>query len=331
MRSRGVSASLDHATYTGAVAGGAASASDLALPAPGLASRTEEGARDNQLADLLTLTKPNIVVMCLTMTVAGMWLAPGRLDWFTALWTLLGTALAIGSANALNMYLERDIDALMTRTRHRPLPAGRLDPRTALLFGLLLGALSIALLAPLVNGITALLAGFAIVTYVLVYTPLKRRTHWAMPIGTIPGAMPPLLGWTAVTGSIELPGLVLFAILAFWQVPHYIAISIYRRSDYERGGIRALPIVRGERAARRQALAIAALLLPASLALVPLGVVGWAYLIPVAAAGLFFFGVGVLRLTERAGLKGARQFFFASLIYLPALGVGLMANLVFRW
>jgi protoheme IX farnesyltransferase len=280
------------------------------------------------VAPYLALTKPNIVVMCLTMTAAGMWLAPGSIGWLTVLWTLVGTALAIGAANALNMLLERDIDAKMSRTKGRPLPTGQLTPRAAATFGAVCGVASIAMLWPLVNLATALLAAFAMASYVWVYTPLKRKTHWAMHIGTIPGAMPPLLGWTAVTGSIELPGIALFAILVLWQVPHFIAIALYRKADYTRGGIKALPVVRGDRAARRHALVTAALLIPVSLALLPLGVVGWAYAIPVLAGGLFFLGVGLWRMTERGGLKGARQFFFASLIFLPALGVGLMANLL---
>lgn len=281
-----------------------------------------------RLSDYVALTKPNIVVMCLTMTAAGMWLAPGSISGLTVAWTLLGTALAIGAANALNMLLERDIDAKMSRTKTRPLPAGRLSPRAAAIFGGACGVASIAILWPLVNVATALLAAFAMVSYIWVYTPLKRRTPWAMHIGTIPGAMPPLLGWTAVTASIEAPGVALFAILVLWQVPHFIAIAIYRKADYARGGVKVLPVVRGERVARRHALIAAALLVPASLALLPLGVVGWAYAIPVVAGGLFFLGVGLWRMTAQGGLKGARQFFFASLIFLPALGVGLMANLL---
>jgi protoheme IX farnesyltransferase len=280
--------------------------------------------------DLLELTKPNIVVMCLVMTVAGMWLAPGNIAWGTIFWSLLGTALAIGSANALNMLLERDVDARMSRTKRRPLPDGRLSPRLALVFGLLLGATSIVVLWVLVNPVTALLAALALDTYVLLYTPLKQRTHHAMLIGTIPGAVPPLLGWTAVTGVVEIPGLVLFAILALWQIPHYLAISVYRKEDYSRGGIRAVPVVKGEQAARRQALVAAALLIPVSLALIPLGIAGPVYGVIVSLAGAWFFWSGLQRFSARRGLKGARQFFFASLIYLPVFGMALMLNMVVR-
>ena len=276
--------------------------------------------------NVLELTKPGIVGMCLTMTAAGMWLAPGTMPLVKALWALAGTALAIGAANALNMYLERDTDARMTRTRHRPLPDARLAPAVALVFGLLCGLASVALLWVAVNPVTALLAALALDTYVLLYTPLKRRTHHAMLIGTIPGAVPPLIGWTAVTGAVSAPGLALFAILVLWQIPHFISIAIYRRADYERGGILALPIAKGDAAARRQALFTAALLIPVSLLPIPLGIAGWTYGVIVVSAGLHFLGVGLKHLTASAGLKGARTFFFASLFYLPLLGLGLLTN-----
>lgn len=282
------------------------------------------------LRDLLELTKPNIVLMSLVMTAAAMWLAPGSLPLPKIIWTFIGAALAIASANGLNMYLERDSDALMKRTARRPLPDGRLSPHVALFAGVLWGAAGVVVLWAFVNPVAALLAALMIDTYVLVYTPLKRHTHWAMTIGTIPGAVPPLIGWAAVTGGVQLPGLVVFGVLVLWQIPHFIAIAIYRQADFERAGVHTVPGKKGEAVARRQALLAALLLIPVSLTLIPLGVAGWAYAIPVVLAGLFFFAVGVSRLTRKGGLKGARQFFFASLLYLPLFCLGLMINLVLR-
>lgn len=282
------------------------------------------------VGDFYALTKPTIVVMCLMMCVAGMWLAADGVGGLTALATLLGTALAVGAANALNMYIEREVDGRMHRTRHRPLPAGRLPPVAALIFGIGLGALSLCVLGFVVNGLSALLAALAIISYALLYTPLKQHSHWALWVGAIPGAMPPLIGWTAATGRIELPGLLLFATVVLWQIPHFLAIALYSQADYRRGGIRAVPLELGERTARRQAKATAALLLPVSLLLVVVGPAGLLYGAIAAAIGGYFLFIGLTRLTERAGLAGARRFFFASLIYLPVLGGALLADVLTR-
>ena len=281
------------------------------------------------LRDVVSLAKPRITLMVLITTAGGLSLA-GGVDLRTALFTLVGTALVVGSANTLNCWLERDIDRLMTRTKDRPLPAGRLAPAVALWFGLVLGGVSIPLLTLGVNRLTGLLAAIALVSYVAVYTPLKQKTPAALLVGSVPGALPPLIGWTAVTGRLEWAGIALFGVLFFWQLPHFIAIAIFRQEEYTRAGIRVLPAVRGLRVAKIHAVVHSLLLLAVTISLVPLGVAGRAYLVAALLLGGgmvalslrgFHFDSSLVRGTARfdAGQRWARQLFFASLLYLPLL------------
>ena len=268
--------------------------------------------------DVVALSKPRITLMVMLTALGGAWLAPSRVESPRMLWLVLGTALVVGGANALNMLLERDTDALMARTKDRPLPAGRLTPRAVLWFGLITSASSIPILGFGVNATTATLALLANLLYVLAYTPLKRRSHLALLVGAVPGALPPLMGWTAATASVDAGGLVLFAVLYFWQLPHFMAIALFRREDYERAGLVIMPSVRGEPATRRALVRYIAALVAASAALAPLHVVGAAYLPIALGLGGAFLIVGladVLRRTE------ARATFHASLVYLVALFV----------
>jgi protoheme IX farnesyltransferase len=280
------------------------------------------------LRDAIALTKPGITRMNVLMALGGFALAgrgfpPGLVAAAT-----VGTGLAVSAANTLNQYLERDVDGLMARTAGRPLPNGRLDPRFALAFGIALGALSLSVLALAVNPPSALLALFAMVGYVGVYTPLKRRTPLALLIGAIPGAVPPLIGWTAATGTVDLPGLALFAILLVWQLPHFLAISLYRKDDYARAGILTVPVVRGDAVAKAQAIAWSVALLPISLSLVPLGVAGWIYGAAAVLLGAWFVGWSLRGLRADAGVAWARGFFLFSVLYLPALTLALAADVV---
>src|SRR5207249_1979750 len=177
----------------------------------------------------------------------------------------------------LNQYLERDIDRLMARTRNRPLPAQRLDRRVALALGIALAALSIPILTWAGGTMTGLLAAIALTSYVLVYTPMKQVSPHALLVGAVPGAIPPLIGWTAAMGRPTLPGLALFGVLFFWQLPHFLAISIYRKEDYARAGFKVLPVVRGERVTRFAILGYTLLLAAVTLSLTPLGVAGRLY------------------------------------------------------
>jgi protoheme IX farnesyltransferase len=282
-------------------------------------------------ADYLALTKPGIVRMCLLMTAGGLWLAPRSVDWTVWLAALIGSGLAVASANAFNMVWERDGDRMMARTRMRPVAAGRLGAGSSSAFAGLLAVAAMIVLVLGTNLLTAGLAAFALISYVLVYTPLKRVTPLALVIGAIPGAVPPLLGWTAVTNSLDLPGAVLFAILLVWQMPHFLAISVFRKEDYAAAGIRCVPVVRGETVAKMQAIAWAALLIPVSMALTPLGVTGPVYLVAALVLGGVFLiqalrGLGTQ--DQGASVRWARQLFVLSLVYLPALTIALVVDLL---
>jgi protoheme IX farnesyltransferase len=274
--------------------------------------------------DVASLAKPRLSALVVCTAAGGMWLAPGALTAARAVVLLVGTALVVGAANALNNFLERDLDARMRRTRNRPLPAGRLEPGVALALGLALPAFAIPALAVAVNPLTALLALVALVSYAGVYTPLKRKTTAALFVGAVPGAIPPLMGWTAVTGRIDWGGLALFGILFFWQLPHFLAISVYLKEDYARAGLKVFALVHGERAARAWAAVASLLLVPVTLSLVPLGLAGPAYGAAAAALGLGLAGWALagLRLPE-GSVRQARRFFLGTLVHLTLLFVAL--------
>lgn len=287
-------------------------------------------------ADFVALTKPSITRMCLLMAAGGMALAPtpqtadgdATLGWFTIVCTFLGIGLAVGGANAFNMWWERSTDGLMSRTKRRPLPTGRMRPAAAFKFAAVLSLGSLVVLAVGANMLTAVLAGLSILSYVAVYTPLKYKTPAALIIGAVPGAAPPLLGWTAVTGSIDPPAVVLFFILLVWQLPHFIAIALYRKQEYARAGIKVVPLVRGDAVAKIQAVAWALVLVPLSLLLVPIGGAGAVYFVSAALLGAAFLGWSFTGLDNDAGVKWARNYFLASLVYLPALTLALVADVL---
>jgi protoheme IX farnesyltransferase len=278
------------------------------------------------LADLVALVKPRIMVMALLTAAGAMSLAPGEPSVNMAVWLLLGTALIVGSANSLNMYLERDIDCLMARTKDRPLPQRRLAPSTALIFGLTLGGVSLPALA-MVNLLTMALGLLALVSYVLVYTPLKQRTHWATWVGALPGALPVLMGWTAATGRVDLGGLLVFGVLFFWQIPHFHAIGMYRQREYERAGLKTLSGVRGDPAARLEIGIYLVVQVAVSLTLVPLGVAGPLYLVAASILGaMVLIQAFSALLRGRADARWARRLFLASIVYLPILFVTMVLD-----
>lgn len=278
------------------------------------------------LPELVALAKPRVTLLVIITTVGGLWLAPGNLSFSTLACTLVGTVLVVASANTLNCYLERESDKYMARTRDRPLPAGRLAPHIALVHGFLLALVSLPALAVGVNMTTGLLALLALVSYVAVYTPLKRIGPIALLVGSVPGAMPPLMGWTAVTGGTELPGLVLFGILYIWQIPHFLAIGIYRAAEYERAGLRTLPIVRGFTVTKWHALFWSIVLLPVSLALYPLGIAGPLYLGIASLLGIVFIAYAVAGLRTKADEVWARKYFLYSLVYLMTLFAAIVVD-----
>ncbi len=290
-----------------------AGADPEAAPAPALSEWRAVGR------DYLALTKPRITLLLLATTATTMVVAAGGGFPLALLgYTMLGGALAAGAANAINMYWDRDVDAVMARTRRRPVPGGRISPRRALGFGLLLAALSVAVLGPLVNWLAAALALGGILFYVFIYTIwLKRTTPQNIVIGGAAGAVPPLVGWAAVTGEVAIPAVLLFVIIFLWTPPHFWALALYRRADYAAAGIPMLPIVAGEEETRRQIVRYSIALVAVSLLLVPVGNAGAFYLVSASTLGGIFlylaFALG------RSQARGAMRLFGYSVIYLALL------------
>jgi protoheme IX farnesyltransferase len=276
--------------------------------------------------DLVSLAKPRLSLQVVVTAGGAMLLAPGHIDALRGIATLIATAMIVGAANALNCYIERDLDARMARTRNRALPAGRLAPGVAVAFAVALLVVALPMLALASNALTAALSVVALVSYVFVYTPLKQKSALALWVGAVPGAIPPLMGWTAVRGAIEPGGLVLFAILFCWQIPHFIAIGIYAQQDYARAGHRILPLVRSDLRVKIHAAVWCALLVVASLALVPLHIAGIAYGVAAAVLGAGFLGwtlTGFRPRTPERNAVWARGLFRASLAYVTLLTVAL--------
>ncbi|MBI4279686.1 MAG: protoheme IX farnesyltransferase [Armatimonadetes bacterium] len=271
-------------------------------------------------ADYVHLTKPRIIVLLLATAYAAMWMAArGAPDPVLALLTLLGGALAAGGANAINCYVDRDIDGVMARTRTRPLPAGRVPPGRALAFGIALGVASFLLMAAWVNVLSAVLAQLALLFYVGVYTLwLKRSTPLNIVIGGAAGAVPPMVGWAAVTGRLDLTAVLLFGIIFLWTPPHFWALALVRVEDYRRAGVPMLPVVKGDNAARRQILAYSGVLVLFTLVLTPLGLMGWLYLgaAVVLGAGFIALAAQVRRDTSH---RAAWRLFGYSIVYLALL------------
>jgi heme o synthase len=270
------------------------------------------------------LVKARLTLLVLITTLVGFYVgARGALDWALMLHTLLGTALLACGAAALNQLIEREHDAKMRRTEGRPLPSGRMQPDSVLLFGGLSAMAGLIYLALSVNLLTSLLGAATLVTYVFVYTPLKRVTWLNTAVGAIPGALPPLMGWTAATGELGGAGWALFAILFFWQIPHFLAIAWLYRDEYARAGFVMLPAVdpSGERTAH-QAVSHTLGLLFVSLCPVLFGVAGPIYFFGALLIGVIFL-VAAFAFARQLNALRARQLFFASIIYLPLL-LGLM-------
>jgi len=274
--------------------------------------------------DYLALTKPRITWLILMSTGIGYFFgAKGGWHLLTLFHTILGTGLMASGTAALNQWFEREADAKMRRTRERPLPAGRLPEENALLFGLLISAAGFFDLQLCVNPLAALLGAVTLGSYLFLYTPLKQQSPHSTTIGAIPGAMPPLIGYAAASGTLRWDAWILFAILFLWQFPHFYAIAWMYREDYERAGIRMLPVVEpdGESTARR-ILWFSLALIPISLVPKFLSMTGNLYLVGAAAMGLLFLYAG-LRISFDRTRQQARRVLLASVVYLPVL-YGLM-------
>jgi heme o synthase len=272
----------------------------------------------SRAVDVLLLTKPELTLLSVLTAVGGVILAsPGSLPYLVLVHVVVGTALVGGSAGALNQYVEWPLDALMKRTERRPLPAGRVRPAEALVFGVVLAVLGITDLAIFTQPMAGALALITLVSYLFVYTPLKRRTPFATVVGGIPGALPPLIGWAAVHNGVSLLGWSLFFILFFWQMPHFLALGWMYRKDYAQAGYRLLTVLDpGGAVTSRQALIYCLALVPASLMPTLVGLTGLLYFVGAGTASLLFLAVA-LRLYRERSSRQARRLFFASLVYLP--------------
>jgi protoheme IX farnesyltransferase len=276
------------------------------------------------LSAFLDLTKFRLTSLVLLTTLVGFYVgAQGSVDYVLMVHTVFGTALVAAGASALNQLLERDYDALMRRTRLRPLPSGRLQPETALVFGGVSAALGMIYLAYNVNVLTSFLSALTFVSYVAVYTPLKRITTLNTVVGAIPGALPPLMGWTAARGHVSAEGWSLFAILFFWQLPHFLAISWIYREEYERAGFAMLSVFdpQGDRTGRQE-ISHTLGLLPVSLCPFLFHLTGTWYLLGAILLGGAFLGCAV-QFSRKLTRGDARRLFYVSILYLPIL-FGLM-------
>jgi len=277
--------------------------------------------------DYFALTKPNVMSLLLFTTLTAMMIAVG--GWpspVLIVWTMLGGALASASSAAINMYLDRDIDALMTRTKKRPIPSGRVKPRHALFFGIVLGGAAFVELGLAVNLLAAALSTAGIVYYVFIYTMwLKRTTPQNIVIGGAAGAIPPLVGWAAVTDHVGITALLLFAIVFVWTPPHFWALALMKKDEYARVGIPMLPSVRGDAETKKQILIYTAALTAVTLAMVPLHLMGVVYLACAIALDAMFlaFAVWVARTGSR---KSEGLMYRFSMLYLALLFVAMVID-----
>ena len=268
----------------------------------------------------VVLTKPDVTFLVVITTVAGFYLGSrGPMDWLLLLQTVCGTMLVAGGTAALNQYAERDMDAVMRRTALRPLPSGQLQPMEVLVFGagaIFIGSIWLALN---VNGLAALIALATCLLYLGAYTPLKKKTPLATAVGAFPGALPPLIGWAAATGWISLDGWILFAILFFWQFPHFMSIAWMYRQDYARAGIKMLPVVdpKGD-ATFRQIIWTSLVLVPASLLPSIVGLTGIAYFFGALALGITLAQAGLWANRTRTNVR-AKWLMHATVAYIPLL------------
>ncbi len=300
-----------------------------AATASGVTTRLMQlpASRGVLVRDYVQLIKPEITFLVVISALAGFVLAStdGISGW-TLFWALIGISLTSAGGSALNHYLERDLDAQMKRTAARPLPSGRVSPKSARIFGYVLVGFGLAILCPLCNPLTGVLAAVAVVLYLYVYTPLKRVTPYNTLIGTIPGALPALGGWTAATGNIGAGGLAIFAVLVFWQMPHFMSLAWMYRKDYERAGYRMWTIddADGKRTVFLTVLFSIAMVL-ASLLPVVLSLSGLSYLIGASVLG-FWFMLPVVRFARSKSVQDARSVLKASVLYIPLLLLLIVAD-----
>ena len=304
-----------------------AAVAEGAAPAVGAVGAVGAGAAAPvALADALALLKPRVMSLVVFTGAVGLVIAPGTIHPLIAAVAVLCIAVGAGGSAAINMWYDRDIDAVMSRTRNRPIPAGRIEPGAALGFGIVLSVGSTALMGLAVNWVAAGLLAFTIFFYVVIYTMwLKRRTAQNIVIGGAAGAFPPMIGWAAVTGGIDHMALALFAIIFLWTPPHFWALALVRSADYEAAGVPMLPVVAGARSTRRWIVAYALLLVPVSIVPCVTGAAGAVYGIGALAAGLLL-AAGAFRVLVDHSDAAARRLFGLSILYLFALFALLLVD-----
>ena len=276
--------------------------------------------------DFFALLKPRVVSLVVFTGLAGLLVAPGEIHPLIAAVTLLCIAVGAGASGAINMWYDRDIDAVMERTRKRPIPTGRVAPGDALGFGVVLAIGAVALMGLAVNIVAAALLAVAILFYVFVYTIwLKRRTPQNIVIGGAAGAFPPMIGWAAVTGSISVESFLLFALIFFWTPPHFWALALFRNGYYTRAGIPMLPVVAGKTETKKQMILYTVLLIPLGVAPVWFGFVGWVYGCTAALLGGVFLAVAIAVWFDRTD-RSAKGMFVYSIFYLFALFAVMVAD-----
>jgi heme o synthase len=283
-------------------------------------------ARDasaSSAGDFIELLKPRVMSLVVFTAVAGYLVAPAAIHPVLAVIAILCVAVGAGAAGAINMWYDRDIDAIMARTLARPIPSGRVDPAEALGFGVVLAIGSVVVMALAVNFVAAFLLALSILFYVFVYTAwLKRRTPQNIVIGGAAGAFPPMIGWSVATGDVSLASIVLFLIIFMWTPPHFWALALFRSGDYAKAGVPMLPVVAGAAETRRQIVLYSALMAPLTLAPWWLGVAGAIYAVAAGALGLVFFA-GAIRVWRDHSESAAKALFGYSILYL-FLVFGLM-------
>ncbi len=282
-----------------------------------------------RLQDYVLILKPRVMSLVIFTAFAGLLLAPGSIDPQTSLISLVCIALGAGASGAINMWYDEDIDQVMKRTMSRPIPAGRMLPKEALLYGMVLAVISVATMALFVNQMSAFLLAVTIHYYVFIYTIwLKRRTPQNIVIGGAAGAFPPMIGWSTVTGDVGLGSIALFAIIFLWTPPHSWALALFRRSDYEAAGIPMMPVVAGERATKLQILIYTICLLPITLAPVYLGISGALYAVVTVGIG-FEFARRVWILWREDGVSSAKSLFLYSILYLFLIFAAMIVDKAF--
>lgn len=271
-----------------------------------------------RLSTFVELTKPRLVSMILITTSAGFYLAsPLPLNWVQFIHAIVGTGLSAAGVLALNQYLERDLDAQMVRTCHRPLPDRRLHPTTALSFGVLMTASGLLYMAFSVNALSALVTSAIVVTYLFVYTPLKQKTSLCTVVGAVPGALPPVIGWVAARGTLNIETCVLFAMLFLWQLPHSLSIAYIYRDEYAKAGFRLLPVIHPDgKSTGRQIVSNSLGLLVVALLPTLIGIAGIVYFFAALALSIGFLAFGISLSISRSTVA-AKRLLYASLIYLP--------------